>query len=128
MAVTTFDLYQELTRKTAQYPMRGHNLVYPALKLAGESGELADKIGKHWRNESKRTVAFEFNEIVAMGAASLTAEQKLEIIKEMGDVLWYLAALSDELDIQLSSVAEMNINKTHDRLKRGVVCSEGDNR
>lgn len=108
--------YQQDAIQTASYPDRGKNMVYPALGLAGEAGETAEKVKKFWRN------------LGMINANELNAEQKLTVIKEMGDVMWYLAALADELSVDLSFVARMNIDKLRDRQARGVVKSEGDNR
>jgi len=111
-----FNEYQTGALKTADYPLMGQNLIYPALKLAGESGEVADKIGKYWRNTG------------ATKSKDLSSEQTMSLIYEMGDSLWYLAALSSELGISLEWVAQKNLEKLHDRQKRGVIKSEGDNR
>jgi NTP pyrophosphatase (non-canonical NTP hydrolase) len=51
-----------------------------------------------------------------------------EIVKELGDVLWYLAAMADELGTTLNHVAEVNLEKLRDRKERGVIKSSGDNR
>ena len=103
--------------ETASYPDRGNNLIYPSLKLNGEAGEVAEKIGKLWRNTGEWPNPKEMDEA-----------KKLEIIKEMGDVLWYLAALADEFEIELDHVAQTNIAKLRDRRERNVIKSEGDNR
>lgn len=111
--------YQDYALVTAQYPGIGQNLVYPALKLAGEAGEAADKIGKWWRNGGK---------LQPLCGNDLTEEQKTAVIKELGDVLWYIAAISKELGVKLDDVARINIEKLTDRYNRGVIKSEGDER
>lgn len=111
-----FNEYQLAAIGTASYPDIGKNLIYPALGLAGEAGEAADKIKKLWRN------------LGTTSGKDLTVEQKIEVAKEIGDVLWYAALLSHELDISLDMVAELNIKKLADRKTRGVIKSEGDNR
>ena len=108
--------YQKLAIETASYPDRGSNMIYPVLGLVGEAGETADKIKKFYRN------------LGITDAKKLNTEQKLGLAKEMGDVLWYLAALADELEIDLSYIAQLNIEKLYDRKARGVIKSEGDNR
>lgn len=133
--------YDKDTYGHAGYPLMGSNMVYPALKLAGESGELADKIGKHWRNESARLqeglkkfrqfpsksrITSEAFCVRAMNATSLTPEQHKAIMFELGDVLWYVNALAHELGTTLEEVARMNSNKLADRRLRGVIMSEGD--
>ena len=115
----TFDLYQQLALATAAYPLRGKNLLYPALKLAGEAGEAADKIGKQWRNIGKEGV---------ISADDLPQDKKDALILELGDVLCYIAALADELGIPLEEIAIQNIEKLRGRHARGTIKGEGDNR
>jgi NTP pyrophosphatase (non-canonical NTP hydrolase) len=50
------------------------------------------------------------------------------VAAELGDVLWYIAALSRDLNISLNDVAKMNIEKLADRKERGVLGGSGDNR
>ena len=114
--ITNFDDYQAQALETATYPNRGENVIYPALGLAGESGEAVDKIKKIWRN------------LGITDGRQYTEFQKTELVKEISDVLWYIAALASELDVTLSHVATVNIEKLRDRRDRGVIKSEGDNR
>lgn len=111
-----FKEYQEKALSTAVYPDVGHNIIYPALKLAGEAGETADKIGKLWRNKNYTS------------GKQYSLEERIAVAKEMGDVLWYLAAISNEISMSLDEIADMNIKKLQDRRERGVVKGEGDNR
>jgi len=46
----------------------------------------------------------------------------------LGDVLWYLAQVCTEINLSLDEVAEANIAKLLDRLERGVIKGDGDNR
>jgi NTP pyrophosphatase (non-canonical NTP hydrolase) len=80
--------------------------------MVGEAGEVADKVKKVIRDDH----------------GIMTDEKKLEIAKELGDVLWYLAQLSTELGFALDKVAEMNIEKLYSRKERGVISGSGDNR
>jgi NTP pyrophosphatase (non-canonical NTP hydrolase) len=111
-----FQEYQHLATKTASYPDLGNNIIYPALKLAGESGEAADKIGKWWRNHGFTS------------GKQLNEEQIHLLVLELGDVLWYIAALANELGVPLEAVAASNIDKLYDRLERGTIKGEGDTR
>jgi NTP pyrophosphatase (non-canonical NTP hydrolase) len=111
-----FNEYQDAAWSTAQYPDKGINLIYPALGLAGESGEAVDKIKKYWRNFGHTS------------AAHLDERQLDELSKELGDVLWYVAALASEMGYTLESIAEANVTKLLDRQARGVIKSQGDNR
>ena len=108
--------YQKSASSTATYLHRGDNLVYPVLGLAGESGEVADKVKKILR--SKGTTK----------PSTLDNETKIELAKEVGDVLWYVALVAEELGFTLEEVAQMNINKLLSRKERGVIKGNGDNR
>lgn len=116
--ITTFDEYEGLALATAIYPQKGNNIIYPALKLAGEAGEFADKVGKYWRNSGS----------LFLSPGDLSSPQRVELIRELGDVQWYLAACASELSTSLKVIADINIDKLQDRFKRGVIKSEGDNR
>lgn len=108
--------YQLLAQGTAVYPERGSNMVYPALGLVGEAGEVAEKVKKQWRNNG------------TMDGTRLDYDTKVKLVNEMGDVLWYLAALASELRMDLDTVAQLNLDKLHDRMGRGVIKSSGDSR
>ncbi len=108
--------YQEKIQVTALYPNVGNNFVYPTLGLAGETGEVVEKIKKLLRNEQ------------ITSSEEISPEKKEELKKEMGDVLWYLAQLGTELGISLDDIATHNIEKLLSRKERGVLHSEGDNR
>lgn len=108
----TFEEYQKLSRETAVYPDIGKNFVYPTLGLAGESGEVAEKIKKILRD----------NEGV------VDEEKKKEITKELGDVLWYLAQIASEIGVPLEEVASLNIEKLRSRFDRNKIKGSGDNR
>ena len=102
----TFNEYQEEAKKTAIYPTE-YRLVYPALGLTGESGEVAEKVKKMVRD------------------GKLDSEG---LKKELGDVLWYLAALASDLGVTLEEVAVSNVAKLRSRAERGVLGGSGDNR
>lgn len=108
----TFTEYQAKSRLTALYPNRDNNFVYPTLGLAGEAGEVAEKIKKIIRDK---------NNLVG-------PEDQQEISKELGDVLWYVAQIATELKISLDDVAENNIAKLASRLERNQIRGNGDNR
>lgn len=107
-----FNEYQTEARKTAVYPNINKNLWYPILGLCGESGEVAEKIKKIFRDS---------NGIV-------TQEKKNEIKKELGDALWYLSNLSSELEISLDNVATANISKLKERQNNNKLHGSGDGR
>ncbi len=107
-----FNEYQRKAKTTAIYPKDENPLWYPALGLAGEAGEVADKVKKIMRDRN--------------GAA--TDEDREAIVKELGDVLWYMAMLALELNVDLNRVAEENIEKIMSRKERGVIHGAGDER
>ena len=107
-----FKDYQKISRKTAVYPDLGKNFIYPTLGLAGETGEVVEKIKKVIRDK---------NDLV-------DEKTRAELKKEMGDVLWYLSQLATELGISFDELASENIEKLQSRAKRGVIHGAGDNR
>jgi len=108
----TFQEYQEEARKTAIYPNLGNNFIYPTLGLVGEAGEVAEKIKKVIRDDNYQ----------------ISDEKRVEIVKEVGDVLWYIANLSVELGISLEDVAAKNLEKLKSRQQRNELKGSGDNR
>lgn len=108
----TFAEYEELAGATAMYPDRGTGaLVYPVLGLNGEAGEVAEKLKKIIRD-----------------GTGLGTEQRAALVKELGDVLWYLAACCHELGVSMDDIAQHNIEKLHDRAQRKVLSGSGDER
>ena len=103
--------YQNIASKFAIYKEQ-YKVTYPALGLASEAGEVSDKVKKVLRDND--------------GEFDPTA--KTEIAKEIGDVLWYCAALCGDLDITLEQCAQMNLDKLNSRLSRNVINGSGDNR
>ena len=108
----TLDDYQKRAQKTAIYPNRGKNFIYPTLGFVGEAGELANKVKKVFRDDEGR----------------MSEEVRQAILNEIGDVLWYMAALCTELKTSISGVAKKNLEKLESRQKRGVLPGSGDNR
>ena len=107
----TFDAYQAEAKETAIYP---HNMkiLYPALGLTGEAGEVANKVKK----------------IVRDGVDKMPSDWREQIAGELGDVLWYCAALASDLGLSLGKIATENANKLSSRKKRGTIGGSGDNR
>lgn len=107
-----FNIYQQESAETDMENGETANekLMYYALGIAGESGELVDKIKKGVRN-------------------GWTPERlREEIIAEGGDVLWYLAGICRFMGIEMRELPQHNLQKLRDRKERGVIKSEGDNR
>lgn len=97
-----------MAKKTLNVP----EFIDKVLGLVGESGEFADKTKKLIRDKLGR-----FNE-----------EERIELLKELGDVLWYVAEVSCYLDMSLSDLAKMNLDKLASRKARGKLEGAGDNR
>ena len=104
-----FNEYQKIARSTAVYPEE-YKVIYPALGLCGEAGEVAEKIKKTIRGDSSLD------------------EVSGNIAGELGDVLWYLAILADDLGITLEQVAQWNVDKLQRRMQLNKIKGEGDNR
>lgn len=106
-----FNEYQRKARQTAIYHNIGRNFIYPTLGIVGEAGEIAEKV--------KRVVRVN---------GVIDAALRREIAKELGDVLWYLAALASELGLSLDDIAKDNLAKLQSRKDRQVLHGRGDNR
>jgi NTP pyrophosphatase (non-canonical NTP hydrolase) len=103
--------YQRLSRRTAEYPREAW-LAYPALGLAGEAGEVAEHAKKTIRDDG----------------GQVTEERRVAMAKELGDVLWYVAQLASELQLDLDEIARANLDKLLSRQQRGVLSGSGDDR
>lgn len=112
-----FDDYQRGTAATAIYPGAGDpynitGLAYVALGLAGEAGEISNKVKKILRDSN----------------GTITDEHRQQLAAEVGDVAWYLAQLCTQLDVWLGHVCTKNLEKLADRKERGVLGGSGDSR
>jgi len=83
-------------------------LVENTLGLVGEAGEVSEKVKKLFRDKNK------FSDE--------------EVLKELGDVLFYATALANIFGGNLKTIMEMNMKKLDDREQRGVLRGSGDNR
>ena len=110
-AIYTFDQYQKDTRETAIYPIE-LAIPYTSLGLAGESGEVCEKVKKVIRDKG----------------GVFGEEDIANTAKEIGDCGWYAARLADELGVNYGKVAWENRNKLFSRKARGVLHGNGDNR
>ena len=121
----TLDDYQYQAGKTAIYPGRWGffryppdtkpdptGLLYAALGLAGEAGEIANEVKKILRDDN----------------GQLTIDRRTKLIKELGDCLWYCAAVAEELNIDLGNVAAQNIAKLTRRQENGTLTGSGGDR
>lgn len=101
-----FDLFEATTDLNAT------GFLEKILGLVGEAGETADKIKKILRDKD----------------GEVSKEDCIEITKELGDILWYVANIARYFDVSLSEVAQNNIDKLTSRKKRGKLQGQGDNR
>lgn len=112
----TFDEYQvqAISTLTNDHAYGDFNaeLMAQILGLVGESGEVAEKVKKLIRDKG----------------GQLSDEDKKELLKELGDILWYVNAVSHLLGSNISEVAEHNLQKVLSRKDRGVTKGSGDNR
>lgn len=99
--------YFKFVKSMKVYPEK-HAVIYPALGLAGEAGEIAEKVKKWLRGDKEL--------------------DKDAILSELGDPLWYICSMADDLGYTLEDVIQRNMEKLRSRKERGVVKGEGDNR
>lgn len=104
-----FKHYQNQAKQTAIYKDK---LVYPALGLMGEAGEVANKIKKILRDNQ----------------GNLSQEIRSSILQELGDVLWYISAICTDLDAEMEDIAQKNIEKLFARKEKNTITGSGDNR
>jgi len=109
----TFEEYQKQALTTAiPNPDPLMDKTIWAMGISGEAGEVLEK----WKK------------IVAYKDGKISDEDKQELKKELGDVVWYIAVLADRLDLSLEEVMQLNVDKLKDRQKRGKLKGAGDNR
>ena len=116
---TYFMSLNEYQNKAYEFTAYNDPLIYPALGLVSEAGEVADKIKKSIRDQG-----YALEEVAEL----MTQSERHDLALELGDCLWYIAQLADDLQMPLSDIAEMNINKLSDRRKRKAMRGSGDYR
>jgi NTP pyrophosphatase (non-canonical NTP hydrolase) len=112
----SFDYYDYRASQTdvgtsAQDNMKPGWLYY-VLGILGEAGELSEKVKKLFRDHN----------------GVLTDQYREEILKELGDILWYVSRLAVVLGSSLAKIALMNLFKLKSRKKRNKIHGDGDNR
>jgi NTP pyrophosphatase (non-canonical NTP hydrolase) len=111
--INTLNEYQSEAKKTAIFDEKHiPALAYCGLKLNGEVGEVAELIGKMYRDNG----------------GDMTGERRRKLLYELGDVLWYLTIIADLLNYDLDTVAFYNIKKIRERQERGTLKGEGSER
>ena len=109
--ISDLDMYQQVAKTTAIYP-REQAIIYPALGLTGEAGEVANKVKKIIRDGTNKN-----NEDLVQAISS-----------EIGDCLWYISVLADDIGCKLSDIANTNLIKLENRKKKGTIHGSGDKR
>lgn len=99
-------------KRSDKLDARDPAFVAKVLGLVGEAGEVAEKYKKLIRDKK----------------GEISEEDRQEIVKELGDVLWYISAMADYMKVPLSEVAQKNLDKVFSRKSRGVSRGSGDNR
>lgn len=107
----TFSEYSEKALTTSICP-DNMNILYPLIGLTGETGEVAEKVKKVYRDNNGY-----FDPIT-----------RWEIIKELGDCLWYINKMVVDLGFTLEEAAMANLEKCYKRREEGTLHGNGDNR
>lgn len=106
-----FNEYQKAAMEFNHIPAN-MEIIYPALGLNGEAGEVAEKVKKAIRDNK----------------GVFSDDCKIAIVKELGDILWYVAAMARDIGYDLQVVADANLHKLYSRARRGVLGGNGDDR
>ena len=107
--MSDLDSYQEQAFTYAKPSAKG--LMYLVPGLAAEAGEVAGVYAKFLRDANRDLYPIQD-----------------DLMKEIGDCLWFVASIAKLYDVKLSEVAKMNIDKLEGRLQRGTIGGSGDNR
>lgn len=103
--------YQGFVKELSIYPST-LAIIYPTLGLTGEAGEVSEKVKKLYRDES--------------GVVSRVFVDGVK--KELGDVLFYITAIANDLDLTLQEVFDCNVEKLTARRERNTLKGNGDDR
>lgn len=109
--INNFSDYEKIAMST-KVGWNNNEILYPLIGMCGETGEVADKIKKVLRDKNGK-----FSE-----------SDRLEILKEIGDTLWYMTALCNDLGSSLKDAANINLEKVTKRREDNTIHGEGDNR
>lgn len=157
--VSKINDYQDKVTAFAIYPGQGMmlGLLYVALGLANEVGEVLEKLTPHFNlkdgdgGDQKEDMRLSLEVIIQMAedcgrikkeirdegtfpispaaeAPKLSKEQRDKLVKEFGDVFWYMVGCLKELGIDAEEVLTTNYNKLASRAERGTIGGSGDER
>ena len=108
MEPSTIQKFHEFVRKTYKYDFGHGNLLYLSNGMGGEAGEVQNEVKKLYRALNQGKVQDESNKEISL--------RKDNIKKEIGDVLWYLFAMANEIEVNIEEVIQINMNKNNDKL------------
>lgn len=96
-----FSIYQKDAAQTDRVPAAkddgGLSLIVPMLGLAGETGELLSEYKKHLRDGDAHRLF------------------KDRVSEELGDLLWYISNVATKFDLDLNTIATVNLEKVKGR-------------
>ncbi len=118
----TFENYRALVMENRVGDLHndpGDWFIHCVLKYAGEAGEFPEHVGKAQRDDGWR---------VRYGPKAFTPERREKLLSEIGDELWYVVALLEEMDSTLEEVMAINMEKMLGRRDRGTLNGSGDDR
>lgn len=113
MGKQAVNIYQDQVRKNLSMIKAGSLVVDPALALCAEAGEVAGKIYKNMRDMQSYVPGMESGK---------------ELIKELGDCLFYITAMAQDLGYDLQDVIDINYEKILKRAETDTISGDGDNR
>jgi NTP pyrophosphatase (non-canonical NTP hydrolase) len=114
--LNTFEQYDAFVKSMKAYPEK-FAIIYPALGLSGEAGEIAEKVKKWIRDDGNDATS-----------SQISDERRHALLMELGDPLWYITSLAADLGFALQDVVDANEKKLTSRKERGVLQGSGDNR
>lgn len=103
--------FNDYQQKVLQFRSESADAMYAVIGLSGEVGELHSLLAKSIRDGVKDEAEFEKN-----------------VKKELGDILWFIAAIADDFEASLDEIAQGNYYKLKDRFDRNAIGGSGDNR
>lgn len=130
----TLENYSYNTAVTAKYN-KAFALIYPSMLLAGEAGELNNKVQKLIRDSLSKKALTNLHLASALEVLEFYIEQELQdeqfkesVLQEAGDTLWAISQVANDFGSSIQDVAKMNIEKLKSRLERNKIEGSGDNR
>lgn len=106
------DMYFKTTFIDHSKPLNYNDLLYNGVALSEEVGEFNGKIKKIYRDKN----------------CIISDKDRELMLKELGDILWYIESTARLLNSSLSEVALINIKKLMDRLDNNTLKGSGDER